>query len=186
VEIDGFSYIITILALAKELHDIGRSDIVREHFFDTLCCDSYFENIIGLLSALFPVFYSNYDDYDGTDCMIFSGGNISRYYEMAWEYGRSHNVSHDRNPYVIAAEGEVRSRLNFCYSLGWKLLGYTNTKKTAKQSKLIVYMSECDCDCHDQLAYGMIQLYKFFGDKCEEFESRKAILAAARKEVTAA
>jgi hypothetical protein len=185
VEIDGFNDIISILVLAKELHDIDRSDIVREYFFDTLCCDSYFEDIIGILSAIFPVFYSNYDDDEGTDCMIFSGGNISRYYEMAWEYGRSHNVSHDKNPYVIAAEGEVRTRLNFCYSLGWNLLGYTKTKKTAKQSKLIVYTSACDCDCHDQLAYELIQLYKFFEDKCAEFESRNAI-TAARKEVRAA
>jgi len=192
-EIEGFDSIINILTLAKELHDIDRFDIVQEHFFNTLAYDSYYENIFGALQSIFSGFYSTYDDDDEVECMIFTDDCISRYYEIAWEYGRNHNVRHDENPYVIEAKNEAQRWLTGCFSTAWRLLGYTKTRKTAKQSKLIVYVGNCTCDCHGNLALGLIQLYQFFTEKCAEFDKRiatEAISASAvitdRKEAKAA
>lgn len=176
MEIEGFSEVVGIIALAKELHDMGRYDIVREQFFDILSWDSYYENILGAISSVFSGFYSDYDEETEEECLIFEDDCISAYYEMAWEYGRSHNTSHDENPYVIEANNEVSRQLNYCYSMGWKLLGYTKTRKTARQSKLIVYIGCCSCDSHGHLAYGLVQLYQWFKDKAAEFHKPKKVM----------
>lgn len=178
MEIEGFSEIISMITLAKELHDIDRDDIVQDQFFDVLSWDSYYENILGAISSVFSGFYSDYNDESEEECLIFRDECISEYYEMAWKYGRSHNVSHDKNPYVIEADNEVSRQLNYCYSMGWRLLGYTRTKKTARQSKLIVYIGNCGCDCHGHLAYGLIQLYKWFSDKVMEYKEPMEVIAA--------
>jgi len=174
VEIEGFDSIISTIALAKKLHDMGRYDIVQKNFFDTLSWDSYYENIYGAITSVFSEFYSNYDDGNEEERMIFTDDYISRYYEIAWEYGRSHNVRHDENPYVTAAENEVRRWFSFCYGVGYKLLGYTKTRKTAQQSKRIVGICACDCDCHSHLAHALIHLY----NKCAEFEQRRVLTSA--------
>jgi hypothetical protein len=171
MEIEEYGSIIDTVILAKELHDMDRYDIVQKQFFDTLSYDSFYENIYGVISSVFGGFYNKYDDYDDTDRMIFSDDIISRYYEMAWEYGCSHNVRHDENPFVTEAVDEARRWLSFCYSTDWKLLGHTKTRRTAKQSKLMVYVSPCDCDCHYKLAYGLLQLYRFFADKYVEYSN---------------
>jgi len=177
-EIECFNSIVSILALAKKLYEVNRFDVVQEHFFDTLSYDSYYENIFGVIQSVFSGFHSDYED-DDEECMIFTDDCISRYYEIAWEYGRSHNVSHDENPYVIEANNEAREWLTGCYSMGWRLLGYTKTKKTARQSKLIVYIGSCSCDCHGGIARGLIQLYQFFTEKCAEFDKRMTEISAA-------
>lgn len=173
MEIEGFGEVAGIITLAKELHDIGRFDIVKNQFFDTLCYDSWYENMWGVITSVFSGFYNNYDDGDETDCMIFEDDVISDYFTYAWEFGIKTNTPHDKNPYVKEAESEVRQQLSYCYSMGWKLLGYTKTKRTARQSKLIVYVGACECDCHTKLAYGLVQLYKWFSDKVAEFEKLK-------------
>jgi hypothetical protein len=180
IEIEGFDAIISTLTLAKNLYDIDRFDIVKEQFFDILSYESYLENIVGAITSIFSGYYNDYDDDDDDDAevMIFTDEYIGRYFEMAWEYGRSNNVRHEDNPYVTEAESQVRRWLTFCLSMGFKLLGYTKTKKAARQSKLIVYLSVCDCDCHTKLAYGLIQLYQFFREKCIEFDKRTTALTA--------
>ena len=175
MEIEGYDSIISTLTLAKELHDLNRFDIVEEQFADFLSYDYYHENLFGVITSVFSGFYNNYDDED-TEIMIFTDDCISKYFEIAWEYGKSHNVSHDENPFVIEANNEVRRHLSYCHSMGWKLLGYTKTKKTARQSMLIVYIAPCTCDSHTTLAYGLIRFYEFFSDKCAEFENRMAKL----------
>jgi len=181
-EIEGFDSIISTLTLAKELHDIDRFDIVQEQFFDTLHYDSYYENIFSVIQSVFSGFHSTYDDDDDdAECMIFTDDYISQYYEIAWEYGHSHNVRHDENPYVIEANSEAERWLTGCYSTGWSLLGYTKTKKTAKQSKLIVYIGNCTCNCHEGIARGLIKLYQFFSSKCAEFDNRITEMVAAKQ-----
>ena len=167
---EGFYSILGTLSLAKELYDLGRYDIVKEHFFDTLSWDNEMENIYGAISSVFSGFDSDYDDDDDSERMVFTDDVISDYYEMAWKYGCSHNVRHDENPYVINAKNEAGRQLNFCYSMGWELSGCTKTKKTARQSKLIVYIGSCNCDNHENLAYGLLRLYRFFKDKRAEFD----------------
>jgi hypothetical protein len=189
--IEGFDEIAGIITLAKELHDMGRYDIVKENFFDTLTYDSWVENIYGAISSVFSGFHNNYDCGDETDTMIFTDDVISDYYTYAWEFGKKTNTPYDKNPYAIEAKREVGKRLNFCYSMGWKLLGYTKTKSKAKQSCLIVYVGMCECDCHTNLAYGLIQLYKWFSDRVAEFKKLEVIAAVLdttmiREEATAA
>jgi hypothetical protein len=191
IEIEGFDEIISILALAKELHDIDRYDVVEEQFFDSLSFDSFYENIIGIYSSIFSGFYNDCNDDDGEEFMLLTDDYISRYYEIAWEYGRINKVRHDGNPYVIEAQDEVRRWLGTCHSIGWKLLGYTKTNKAAKQSKLIVYITTCDCNNYEKLGFGLIQLYKFFMEKCDEYDTRIPKLTAStvninRKDVIAA
>lgn len=178
MEIEGFGEIMGIITLAKELHDIGRDDIVREQFFDTLCYDSWAENMYGTISSIFSGFYSNYIDDDEAEIMIFEDDVISDYFTHAWEFGRKKNTPNDKNPFVTEAKNEVINRLGFCYSMDWKLLCYTKTKKTASQSKLIVYAGVCECDCHTNLAYSLVQLYKWFSDKVAEFQKQMEVMAA--------
>lgn len=178
MEIEGFSEIISIVTLAKELHDIGRGDIVAEQFFDVLCWDSYYENILGAIFSIFSGFYSDYDNSSEEEFMIFEDDVISSYFEMAWAFGNKTGTPHEKNPYATEAENEVRRQLDFCYGIGWKMLGYTKTRKTAKQSKLLVSICSCGCDCHDHLAYGLIQLYKWFSDKVAEFKKSVEVMAA--------
>jgi hypothetical protein len=183
VEIEGFSETAGIITLAKRLHDIGRYDIVKNQFYDVLSYESWYENILGAISSVFSGFYSNYDDDGEAEVLIFTDDVISGYFTYAWEFGVKTNTPYDKNPYVKEAEDEAGNWLNVCYSMGWRLLGYTKTKKTARQSKLIVYIDTCECDCHFKLAYGLIQLYQWFKDKTVEF---KDLREAATGEVMAA
>lgn len=178
MEIEGFSEVINTITLAKELHDIGRFDIVQTQFFDTLCYDTWLESMFGVITSVFSGFYNKYDENDEAEMMFFTDDVISDYFTYAWEFGIKTNTPYDKNPYVTKAENEVRRWLGFCYSIDWKLLGYTKTKKKAKQSKLIVYIGACDCDCHNHLAYSLIQIYKWFSDKCAEFTKPEEAIAA--------
>ncbi len=170
MEIEGFGEVAGIVALAKELHDIGRFDIVEKQFFDTLCYESWYENMWGVITSVFSGFYNDYTDDEESELMIFTDDLISDYFTYAWEFGKRTNTPHDKNPYVTEAENEIRDQLSYCYSMGYKLLGYTKTQRTARQSKLIVYLGMCECDCHTKLAYGLVRLYKWFADKVAEFK----------------
>ena len=172
--IEEYYSIISSVALAKELYDIDRFDIVEEQFSDALSYDSCYENLYGVIQSVFSDFYNSYYDDDETEIMIFRDECISRYFELAWEYGKSHKIPHDENPFVIEANHEARRNLSYCHSMGYKMLGYTKTQKTAQQSKLIVYLAPCTCDSQTTLAHGLIRLYDFFSGKCAEFESRMA------------
>jgi hypothetical protein len=97
--------------------------------------------------------------------MIFSDDVICEYYRTAWEYGRVNKIPHNENPYVIEAETEVRRWLNFSYSMDWKLLGYTKTRRAANSSKLIINTCAYEFGEYDHLAYGLLRLYGFFADK---------------------
>ncbi len=168
IEIEGFSEIISILTLAKKLFDAGRFHIVRQHFFDTLCYDSFFENAMGVISSVFSGFYNNYDENNETEFMLFQDDVLSEFYYYAGEYGRLHGFAHDINPYTKAAECEVRRWLNFSYSLDWRLLGYTKSKRTAKKSKLLVMTAACEFYEHDQLGFGLLSVHEWFKQKCDE------------------
>jgi hypothetical protein len=151
---------------------------VEKQFFDTLSYDLWLEDMYGTISSVFSGFYNDYDDECEAETMIFTDDVISDYYCLAWDYGRSHNVPHDENPFVTAAEQEVCRWLNGCYSMNFKMLGYTKTERTAKQSKLIVYTGMCDCDCQTRLAYNLVQIYKWFSDRVAKFKMPEEVMAA--------
>ena len=165
MEIEGFGAIINTLLLAKELYDIDKFDIVEQQFYDTLCWDGYYENILGATSSIFSGFYNEYDDNDDTEIMMFEDDIISNYFIHAWEYGKQHNLSCEQNPYVTQAQSEAQRWLSVSHCVDWKLLAYTKTKKTARQSKLIIRIYNCGCNAHTHIAYGLIKLYAWFSNK---------------------
>jgi len=176
--IECFDETVNTITLAKELYDIGRYDIVEKNFYDVICYDTYYENIISMIESIFEIYYERYNEFTEEYCMIFIDRVISDYYCIAWEYGKKHKIPYDKNPYTTAAEKEVAKWLNFSYSLGWKLLGYTKSEAKAKKSRLIVYTCACEFCEHDHLAYGLLMIYKWFYDKCVEFRSKKEEIAA--------
>ena len=182
-EIEGFEAILTTLTLAKELHDVNRFEIVQRYFFDVLCWDGYYENILEVIASIFTGYYSKYDDDYDMDISIFYDDVISNYFIYAWEYGQQHKLQYDQNPYVTQAQNEVRDWLNGSTCVDWRLLSYTKTKKTARQSKLIICIANCSCNAIEHVAYSLIQLYSWFANKCEEFKALKAVQSINHDEI---
>ena len=179
MEIEGFSEVVGIIALAKGLHDAGRCDVVEKHFYDVINYEAWFENIYGTISSVFSGFSNSCgDDDDETEVMVFTDDVISDYFTYAWEFGVKTNTPYDKNPYVKEAKNEADRLLSFCFSMGWKLLGYTKTRKASRQSKLIVYVGTCQCDCHTNLAYGLVLLYRWFKDKVANLRKLREVMAA--------
>ena len=171
MEIEGFHEVISIIEIAKELHDMGREDLIKSCFCDTLDYDYYYENMINLIYSVFSHCYNKYDDGDECEVHIFMDELISDYYVMAYEYGKRHRIPHSENPYVKAAREEANRWLSYCYSLDWELLAYTKKRATAKQSKLIIRFSICECCGFDKLVYSLLQVYQWFSNECAEFRS---------------
>jgi hypothetical protein len=172
--IEGFESVLSQIMLAKELYDIDRYDVVEQNFFDELSWDSYFENILGVISSIFSGYHGNYDDDEDIENMVFEDDIISKYFVYAWEQGKLQKLPYDKNPYLSQAQSEVERRLNVSNCVGWRLLGYTKTKKKARQSKILVqHYTSCGCNSIEHIAYGLIQLYAWFIEKNAEFETMK-------------
>jgi hypothetical protein len=171
VEIEGFNAIIDIIGLAKLLHDIGRFDIVKEHFMDTLSFDFWLDDMWGAISSIFSGFSCTCDDDEDyeTETIIFTDDVITDYFIHAWEYGRKTRTPPDKNQYVTEAQYQAHYYLNFTFNMDWKLLGYTKSRRAARKSKLIIYACAQEFCEHDYLAYGLVHLYKWFKDKCASF-----------------
>jgi hypothetical protein len=105
--------------------------------------------------------------------MEFEDDVISHYFIHAWEYGQSHKIHYSQNPYITQAKNEAQHRLSTSCCIDWKLLAYIRTKKSAQKSKLIVCMNNgCGACCgHENLAHGLILLYEWFKNKCDEFRA---------------
>jgi hypothetical protein len=176
--IEGFDSILSTLRLAKELDTAGRPDIVKEQFFDTLSWDACFENTVSTIMSIFSECYNDYDDMEGVERYVFSDDCISRYYEHARTYGRKNKVRYEDNPIVKEAEAEVNDHMSFCFSVMHKLLGYTKTRRTAKQSKLVILVAPCDCDNYDGLARALVRIYQWFTDRCAELDKQEGVKAA--------
>jgi hypothetical protein len=170
--IDGFNSLVISLHLAKELHDMGRFEIVQESFHDKLCYDGHYQNIIESITAIFSDFDSEYFDESGVEIMTFRDDVISGYFVHAWEYGKLHNLHYSQNPYVVEAQAEARKWLSVSMCTNWKLLAYIRSKKSAQKSKLMVITDTCcGCNATDGIAYGLVKLYAWFTSKCAEFKA---------------
>jgi len=171
IEIEGFEDILSQITLAKELHEIGRADIIKRYFSDELSWESYYENILGIQTSLFSDYHSSYDEREAVEEMVFVDEYISDYFVYAWEHGKLHNLPYDQNPHLTQAQIEVERWFKSSACVGWKLLGYTKTKKNARQSKLVVqHYTGCSCNALEIITYGLIQLYAWFKEKCAGFE----------------
>jgi len=185
IEIEGFDAVISQLMLAKKLYDIDRFDIVERQFHDVLSWDSYYENMLEVMSSVFSEFYNSYDDDECIDLMVFEDDCISNYFVHAWEYGKLHKLPYNQNPYLIQAQNAVREWLGVSHCVGWRLLGYTKTKKKAQQSKLVVeHYTDCGCNAYEHIAFGLIQLYAWFVEQCAEFKTLEEITPNKNSEET--
>jgi len=175
MEIEDFSAIISTLVLAKELHDIDRFDIVEEQFYDSVCPDGYYHNILSAVSSIFYGFENDYSEESGIEFMSFEDDVISKYFVHAWEYGKLHDQHYSQNPYVAQAQGEIGRWLNNGTCVDWKLLAYIRTKKAAQQTRLLVCMYSCNCNAIEGVAYGLVKVYGWFAAKCAEFKAMENV-----------
>jgi len=172
MRIEEFESISGTLMLAKDLHDAKRFDVVEKHFFNTLDEDCFYENLINTIMHVFSDCHFAYEGDDDIEHMIFHDDVISDYFVYAWKYGKEHKLPHDLNPYVEQAEKAVRECLNVSTCTSGRVLGYTKTKKTAKKSALVVEQyTSCGCNANEGIAYGLIQMYTWFSEKCAEFRA---------------
>ena len=181
MEIEGFDNIASSLSLVKKLHDIGRFDIIENHFDDVLCYDTYYHNVYGTIFSIFQNHESHYDESEEIEIMSFQDDVISGFFVHAWEYGKRHNLHYSQNPFISQARKETRSLFNVGCCVDSKLAAYIRTEKAAKKSKLFVrlYNGCGNCNYHENTAYGLIKMYLWFKNKCAEFE----VLKAERQEV---
>jgi len=175
VEIEGFSAILDTIGLAKLFHDIGRFDIVERQFMDTLCFDSWLDNMWAAITSVFSGFCGSQNEDEEMEILIFTDGVLCDYFIHAWEYGKKTHTPTDKNPYVVEAQHEAHQCLNFTYNMEWKLLGYTKSKRAARKSKLVICTYAQEFCEHDYLAYGLVHLYKWFKDKCASFGDSKEV-----------
>ena len=174
--IEDFDAIINSLALAKELHEIGRFDIVEEWFLDELCWDGYYHNIHTVIYSVFSDSCGDFNKCEDCEIISLQDEYISRYFAYAWEYGRLHNVSYAGNPYVKQARDEANACLGVSSCSAWKLASYGRSKKTARKSKIFIYHSTgCSCNALENIAFGIIRLYAWFMDKCTELDTSQTL-----------
>ncbi|MCL2047393.1 MAG: hypothetical protein FWG87_01585 [Defluviitaleaceae bacterium] len=190
-EIEDFNSIIDCLILAKKLYDIGRYDVIGQ-LWDELCLDSYYENMLGIISSVFTGYKGTYSENEELDIMMFSDDVISDYFVHAWQYGEIHNIHYSQNPYVLNAHAAAQKCLYSSCCVSGKLMSYIRTKKSAQKSKVIVliHVGCGSCNIYENVAYGLIELYTWFKNQCAEIEAMKATAYKPKEsessEVTAA
>ena len=172
--IEDFPSIISTLTLAKTLYDCGRFDVVEKYFFDELCWDDYYHNMLVTIEHIFTRYESYYNEDDCYEIMYFEDEVISKYFVYAWEYGKKHDLHFSQNPYVSLADEEVKRWLYVSNCSSWKLSAYVRSKKSAQRSRIFVYIdTSCGCTAHENIAYGLVQLYAWFAEKNTEFDAMK-------------
>jgi len=171
VAIECFNELFNTVYIAKKLHEMGKYKLVTGSFFDLLDHDVYYENMYSLIENLFEHHYSDYYENHSLELHILSDSVIVDFYVLAGKYSRRNNISDKDNPYIKAAEREVKSNLNISHCLDWKLMVHTEPKRPF-HSRLGLFISQ-ECDCLDLgfLAYRLIKIYEWFSDKCTELRA---------------
>ena len=168
--IDGFNELFNVVYIAKKLHDMGRYDLVKSGFFDSLDYDMYYESMYTLIHSIFEYHDCRCCEKQCIDVHILSDPVIVDFYVLAGQYGRLNNILDDDNPYIKAAKQETRNNLDFSYCLDWKLMGHTEPKRPF-HSRLGLFISYDDYVDLGVLAYRLIELYEWFADKCDELNN---------------
>jgi hypothetical protein len=102
---------------------------------------------------------------------VLSDSVIVDFYKLAGEYGRRRGISDENNLYIKEAEAQVHIHLNFSYCLDWVIKGYTEPKRPfhSRIALLISLEDYVDLGC---LVYELIEIYKWYEDKCNELRDR--------------
>ena len=168
--IEGFTEIFNMVYIAKKLHDIGKYELMSESFFDLLDCDTYYENMYGLIENLFEHYDYRYYERRMVELHILSDKVVVDFYTLAGKYGKRNNILDENNPYIKAAEQEIQRQLNFSYCLDWMVMGHTEPKRPY-HSRLALFISQSDYVDLGCVAYRLIELYEWFDDMCAELRN---------------
>lgn len=183
--IEGFEEIFNTVYIAKKLYDIGKYDLVKGCFYDTIEYDTYYENMFYLLENLFEHQYGHFSDRRAIELRVMSDPVIVDFYQLAGEYGKRHHVADENNFYIKEAEKMINDNLNCTYSVECKMMWYTDQKRKS-HTRLGLFIYQDDWVDLGGLAYALIEVYEWFSDKCadlrkllsdEEFAGKEAIAA---------
>jgi len=169
--VDGICEVFNTIYIAKKLFDMGRYDLVKDSFSDTIDLDLYYDNMYSLMGNLHEYYYCRYFENHNIELHVLSGPEIVDFYKLAGKYGRRNNIPEADNPYIKEAGQEVRNNLDISHCLDWKLVGHTEPGRPF-HSRLALFISQ-DCGCLDLgvLVYRLIVLHGWFTDKCGELRS---------------
>ena len=159
---NDFNYVLSTLVLAKELHNMDRTDILA-NFCDSIDWDSFYVNIRAIHEDLFDSFCESYDECENNYTLVFEDSMFANYFTRA-------HLLKSINPeeswqMIEKAEGAAREHLicNMCVEV--KILGYTNSIKNARKSKLVVKQYSCgggECGAEESIAFGLLKLHQWF------------------------
>ena len=162
--IEGFNEILNIVYIAKKLHELGRYELVKRNFYDSLSQDAYYENMYSLISELFEYHYCRYYEDKNLELHVISDPVITDFYVLAGGYGKLRNIPDEDNPYIEAVEKTVHDKLNFSYCLDWMVMGHPNPKRPY-HSRIGLFISQDDWVDLGLLAYRLIEIYEWYFDK---------------------
>ena len=179
--IEGFNEIFNVVYLAKELHDMGKFDLVKSSFSDSLDYDTYYENMYGLIGNIFERHTCRYYESLCGEIHNLSDPAIVDFFILAGQYGRRNNIPDEDNRYIKEAKEETDENLYICNCLNWKLMGHTEPKRPF-HSRLALFISH-DCGCLDLgvLAHRLVELHDWFSDSCVELRGLLAEIEGQTK-----
>jgi len=162
--------IFNIVYIAKKLYDMGKYELMKESFFDSLDYDVYYENMYGLIENLFEYHNCRYYEHKALEVHVLSDPVIVDFYKLAGEYGRINKIANAANPFIQEAERQIHRRLNFSYCLDWMTMVHTEPKRQY-HSRLGLLISQEDWVDLGCLAYGLIEIYEWFKSQCVELSN---------------
>ena len=167
--IDTFNELFNIVYTAKKLYDMGKYSLVEKYFGDELDYDMYFESMYCLMENIFEHHYCRFSESGMVELHVLSDPVITDFYTLAGEYGRRCGEPDALNFYVKAAKEQARRQLNFSYCLDWRLAGHTEPEHSHR-SRLGLFISQEDYVDLGLLAYGLVELYDWFSNRCIELK----------------
>ena len=167
--IDAFNELFNIVYTAKKLYDMGKYHLVEKYFSDALDYDVYFEDMYYLMENIFEHHHCGFSESRMIELHVLSDPVITDFYALAGEYGKRCGVSAALNPYFKAAQEQARRQLNFSYCLDWILAGHTDER--SHRSRLGLLISQEDYVDLGLLAYGLVELYDWFSNRCVELKN---------------
>ena len=162
--------------LAKELHDAGRTDVLRL-LHDEICWEHHCENLVATLEAVFERHDFNYDEDSHTETSAFSGAALDR---LAGLLQRRSGAVWRGRPAAREAR-EAAARLlgrSMCSEARLELRkGRPQRRKgrpAARGSRLVAIRStDCTCDALEWQTYGLIAFDGWLRGRLAELEERR-------------
>jgi hypothetical protein len=176
MEIDGFGSFMNTIYIVKQLHELGREDLIDACFSGYLDLDFYYNDMYNLISSVFPGTRNYYRDEYEEEMMIISDPTLTRYFAAAAEYGARNGIPEESNPHFKAIQEEAQRLFNFSYSLDWDL--NWRGLEMAGRTRFVIYMSGYDFYEHDRLAYSLLMFQIWLAKHDEAYINQPEVNAA--------